>query len=77
MKIRLWALSALLTVSTLGIAHAYPGDTVFAKIVVRWCPEDALQVGVGDFDGNRWTRYLCIPRDDVAAYLTSGEGETS
>lgn len=34
-------------------------------IRVRWCPEDAVHVGRGDFDGTRWDRYVCIPRDDI------------
>jgi hypothetical protein len=36
-----------------------------ARIVVRWCPEDAVQWGLGDFDGTRWERYRCIARDDL------------
>lgn len=34
-------------------------------IQVRWCPEDAVHVGHGDFDGTRWTSYRCIARDDL------------
>ena len=34
-------------------------------ITVRWCPEDAVHVGRGDFDGTRWDRYVCIARDDL------------
>lgn len=29
------------------------------------CPEDAVLVGVGDFESGRWDRYTCGPaRDD-------------
>jgi hypothetical protein len=34
-------------------------------IRVRWCPEDAVHVGHGDFDGTRWDSYRCIARDDL------------
>lgn len=56
---------------TLAIAAAFAGGQAHARgthpnrIVVRWCPEDAVQWGVGDFDGTRWDRYHCIARDDI------------
>jgi hypothetical protein len=28
------------------------------------CPEDAVLVGVGDFDAGRWTAYACGPALD-------------
>jgi hypothetical protein len=48
---------------TAGVAHAQGSHP--NRIVVRWCPEDAVQWGVGDFDGTRWERYHCIARDDL------------
>lgn len=31
------------------------------------CPEDCVLVGQGEFDKGYWTRYFCIPWDDIAA----------
>jgi hypothetical protein len=36
-----------------------------AVVITPWCPEDAVPVGYGDFDGITWDAYACIPRDDI------------
>lgn len=62
--VRRIALTAAIAASfASGAAHATEDHP--SRIVVRWCPEDAVQVGVGDFDGIRWERYHCIARDDL------------
>ena len=36
--------------------------------VIPQCQEDAVLVGVGDFENGRWTRYVCGPAlDDCTA----------
>lgn len=54
---------AVLASFATGVARAQ-GDHP-NRIVVRWCPEDAVQWGVGGFDGTRWERYHCVARDDL------------
>ena len=61
------ALGALtFTVISTTNAQAVDEDPKPIRITVKWCPEDAVHVGLGDFDG-RWDRYACIPLDDIGA----------
>jgi hypothetical protein len=53
----------VLSFGMLAIQAAHAGD--HGPIRVRWCPEDAVHVGWGDFDGTRWEHYRCIARDDL------------
>ncbi|MHA1961838.1 MAG: hypothetical protein ACW99U_16640 [Candidatus Thorarchaeota archaeon] len=32
------------------------------------CPEDTAIVGQGQYEQGYWTRYACIPVDDIAGY---------
>ena len=52
-----------LTLAISGVASASMYHT--NTIEVRWCPEDAVQIGHGDFDGTRWDWYKCVARDDL------------
>jgi hypothetical protein len=63
-KIALLAVAVLLVLSfDLLAIKAFAADQ--GPIQVRWCPEDAVHVGHGDFDGTRWDSYRCIARDDL------------
>jgi hypothetical protein len=48
-----------------GAVKAFGSSYHPQKIQVRWCPEDAVHVGQGQFDGTRWSWYRCIARDDL------------
>jgi hypothetical protein len=60
----MWLVGFLLILSFGMLAiQAHAADQ--GPIRVRWCPEDAVHVGHGDFDGTRWDSYRCIARDDL------------
>lgn len=63
-KIALMAVAVLLVVS-FGMLAIKANAADHGPIQVRWCPEDAVHVGHGDFDGTRWDSYRCIARDDL------------
>jgi hypothetical protein len=63
-KIALLAVAVLLVLS-FGMLAIRANAADHGPIQVRWCPEDAVHVGWGDFDGTRWEHYRCIARDDL------------
>lgn len=49
------------------LAQCYAGDTLLTDIEspdLPRCTEDAVLVGIGDFDNGRWTEYTCGPAVD-------------
>ncbi len=56
----LWIAAALAIVGGLYLLGGLSGPAIAP------CAEHAVLVGVGDFDGQRWTAYACGPaRDDI------------
>lgn len=54
-KARAWILAVLLIVAWAAIPDG-PASAGLPDTRVPACPEDAVLVGVGDFDNGRWTR---------------------
>lgn len=62
---RLVTVAFLAAAVLVGAAIGARGSDLHRPIEVRWCPEDAVHVGVGSFNGARWTAYRCVARDDL------------
>lgn len=60
--VAMWVVLIVLGLVLMASANA---STQHHPNTVRWCPEDAVIVGHGDFDGQRWEAYRCIARDDL------------